>query len=204
MVRQGYRRLLALESDLVVCGEADSADAACQAVVETTPDVVVLDLNLGASSGLEALRRMRLRNPGLRVLVFSMYDGPTHVTQALRAGAQAYLTKSTPPQDMVGAIRRMVRGERVLSPDVAHAMALEQVDSENLLSRLTPREFEVLRLTVRGDPVSTVADHLHLSAKTVFNNLSSIRNKLQVGSDFQLLQLAARHGIVEIPVARDN
>ncbi|MBX9792817.1 MAG: response regulator transcription factor [Burkholderiaceae bacterium] len=202
VVRQGYRRLLGLEPDLFVCGEAGTADEACRAAAETAPDVVVLDLNLGASSGLEALRRMKLRDPALRVLVFSMYDGPGHVTQALRAGAQAYLTKSTPPEEMVLAIRRLMRGERVLSPDVAQALAMDHIEAESLMSRLTPREFEVLRLTVRGDSVQIVADRLHLSPKTVFNNLSSIRNKLEVHTDFQLLQLAARHGLVELPVSR--
>jgi DNA-binding NarL/FixJ family response regulator len=198
VVRQGYRRLLEMEPDLSVVGEAASADEACRLTAELEPDVVVLDLNLGASSGLEALRRMRQRQPGLRVLVFSMHQSAAHVTQALRAGAQGFLTKCAAPEELIDAIRRLVRCERVLSHEVAQALAHEHIEGESLISRLTPREFEILRLTVRGDAVNDVAERLHVSPKTIFNHLSIVRHKLEVSSDFQLLQLAARHGLLEL------
>lgn len=198
VVRQGYRRLLEMEPDLSVVGEAASADEACRLTAELEPDVVVLDLNLGASSGLEALRRMRQRQPGLRVLVFSMHQSAAHVTQALRAGAQGFLTKCAAPEELIDAIRRLVRCERVLSHEVAQALAHEHIEGESLISRLTPREFEILRLTVRGDAVNYVAERLHVSPKTIFNHLSIVRHKLEVSSDFQLLQLAARHGLLEL------
>lgn len=202
VVREGYRRLLDAEADMAVCAEAESADEACRQASACEPDVVVMDLNLGSSSGLEAMRRIKLRQPSTRLLVFSMYDAPSHVTQALRAGAQGYLSKCCHPGEMTEAVRRIARGERVLSSDVAQALAQEHIEGDSLLARLTPREFEILRLTVRGDPVSVVAERLHLSAKTVFNHLSSIRAKLEVSSDFQLLQLAARHGLVDLPTGR--
>lgn len=198
VVREGYRRLLEAEADMQVCGEADSADAACQQAARHLPDVVVMDLNLGQSSGLEAMRRMKLRQPTLRLLVFSMHEAPSHVTQALRAGAQGYLSKNSPPEEVTEAIRRLMRGERVLSADVAHGLAHDRLEGESLLSRLTPREFEILRLTVRGDPVARVAQRLHLSPKTVFNHLSIVRQKLEVGSDVQLLRLAVRHGLLDL------
>ena len=202
VVRQGYRRLMELEPDLLVCGEAGDADDACRSAVETAPDVVVLDLNLGTGSGLEALRRMRQRQPQLKVLIFSMYHSAVHVTQALRAGAQGYLTKSAAPEALIDAVRRIARGERLLSPDVAQVLAHDHIEGESLMSRLTPREFEILRLTVRGDSVAAVADQLHLSVKTVFNHMSIVRHKLEVTSDFQLLQLAARHGLLELPAVQ--
>jgi DNA-binding NarL/FixJ family response regulator len=202
VVRQGYRRLLAMEPDLCICGEASTADEACRVAAETTPDVVLLDLNLGAGSGLEAMRRMKARQTTLRVLVFTMYDDAGHVTQALRAGAQGYLTKNAAPDDLIAALRKLMRGERVLSPDVAQALAHDHIEGESLMSRLTPREFEILRMTVRGDAVQDVADRLHLSPKTVFNHLSIVRHKLEVSSDFQLLQLSARHGLVDLATSR--
>lgn len=187
-----------MEPDLAVVGEAASADDACRLAAELEPDVVVLDLNLGASSGLEALRRMRQRQPGLRVLVFSMHQSAAHVTQALRSGAQGFLTKCAAPDELIDAIRRLMRAERVLSHEVAQTLAHEHIEGESLISRLTPREFEILRLTVRGDAVNDIADRLHVSPKTIFNHLSIVRHKLEVSSDFQLLQLAARHGLLEL------
>ncbi len=198
VVREGYRRLIHAEPDMTVCAEAEDAQQACALAASHNPDVVVMDLNLGGTSGLEAMRRMKLRQPTLRLLVFSMYDSPSHVTQALRVGAQSYLSKCCHPEEMVQAVRRTVRGERVLSSDVAQALAQEHIEGDSLLARLTPREFEILRLAVRGQTVADVASQLHLSPKTVFNHLSLVRAKLEVGSDFQLLQLAARHGLVDL------
>lgn len=198
VVRQGYRRLIEAEPDMQVCAEADDAQQACQLAAQHEPDVGVVDLNLGGTSGLEAIRRMKLRQPTLRLMVFSMYGDPGHVTQALRAGAQSYLSKCCHPEEMVLGIRRTAEGERVLSSDVAQSLAQEHIEGDNLLTRLTPREFEILRRLVRGQDVQQMAQQLHLSGKTVSNHLSLVRAKLEVTSDMQLLRLAARHGLVEI------
>lgn len=199
VVREGYRRMLDGEPDLKVMTEAADGPAAYAALARHEVDIAVVDLNLGReASGLEAIRRMKARQPLLRVLVFSMHDSASHVVQALRAGAQGYLTKSSTAQELIDALHRLAAGERVLSPDVARALADERLDGDSPLERLTPREFEVLRLAVGGDPVGRVAERLHLSPKTVFNHLSIIRSKLGVASDLQLLQIAVRHGLVDL------
>ncbi|MBL8302888.1 MAG: response regulator transcription factor [Ideonella sp.] len=196
VVRSGYRRLLDAEPDLRVVAEAASGAQAYAAVVEDPPDVVVLDLNLGDGSGIEVMRRMLARHPGLKVLVFTMYNSPAHATQALRAGALGYLTKSSDPAQMIDAVRSVASGRQVIAPEVAQAIAREMVSGEGVFGRLTPREFEVVRMLVRGDAVPAIAEQLHLSQKTVFNYVSLVRQKLEVENDFQLLHLAMRHGLL--------
>lgn len=196
VVRSGYRRLLDAEPDLRVVGEAASGAQAYAAVVDDPPDVVVLDLNLGDGSGIEVMRRMLARHPGLKVLVFTMYNTPSHATQALRAGALGYLTKSSDPAQMIDAVRAVAAGRQVIDPEVAQAIAREMVSGEGVFGRLTPREFEVVRMLVRGDAVPAIAEQLHLSQKTVFNYVSLVRQKLEVDNDFQLLHLAMRHGLL--------
>lgn len=196
VVRSGYRRLLDAEPDLRVVGEAASGAQAYAAVVDDPPDVVVLDLNLGDGSGIEVMRRMLARHPGLKVLVFTMYNTPSHATQALRAGALGYLTKSSDPAQMIDAVRAVAAGRQVIAPEVAQAIAREMVSGEGVFGRLTPREFEVVRMLVRGDAVPAIAEQLHLSQKTVFNYVSLVRQKLEVDNDFQLLHLAMRHGLL--------
>jgi DNA-binding NarL/FixJ family response regulator len=198
VVRTGYRRLLDAEPGLQVIGEAATADEANALVVRSSPDVALVDLSLKGSSGIEAIRGMLARRPKLRVLVLSMHDSAGHVTQALRSGAQGYLTKYCEPDDVIDGIRRITAGKRVFSPEIADVLAREAIDGDTPLANLTPREFEVLRLLAHGETSTGIADAMHLSPKTILNYLSLIRQKLDADSDFKLLHLAARHGLVDI------
>jgi DNA-binding NarL/FixJ family response regulator len=127
VVRAGYRRLLELEPDCVVSAECGDADAAYALLQQRNPppvDVIVLDLSMPGRSGFDLLRRVALRWPVVRRLVFSMHDSPAMVAQALAAGADGFVTKSSPPEVLVAALRRVAAGEqRVLSPDIAAAPA---------------------------------------------------------------------------------
>lgn len=196
IVRSGYRRLLAAEPDFDVVGEAATVAQANALVQHARPDVAVVDLSLKGSSGLEAIAGMRARLPALRVLVLSMHDGAGHLAQALKAGAHGYLTKCSEPEDVIDGIRDVMRGRRVLSRDMR---AADAGDAAALLD-LTPREFELLRLLVRGDAVPAIAAALHLSPKTVLNHLTSVRQKLNADNDFKLMHLAARSGLVDFGV----
>ena len=191
VVRSGYRRLLCAEPDVDVVGEAASAPEANALVQQVRPDVAIVDLNLKGSSGLEAIAGMRARQPALRILVLSMHDSAGHVAQALKAGAHGYLTKRSEPEELIAGIRAVMRGTRVLSSDVAAAVAPAP------LGGLTPREFDMLRLLVHGESVQAIAAQLTVSPKTVLNTLTSVRQKLGADNDFRLMHLAARLGIVE-------
>ncbi len=195
VVRAGYRRLLELEPDCVVsaeCGDADSAYALLQQRNPPPVDVIVLDLSMPGRSGFDLLRRIALRWPVIRRLVFSMHDSPAMVAQALAAGADGFVTKSSPPEVLVAALRRVAGGaQRVLSPDIADAPAQPAAQAPHLA--LSPREFEVLQGLVAGDALDTIAERLHLSAKTVSNHQTLIRQKLGVGNAVELLRYAQLH-----------
>lgn len=197
VVRTGYRRLLSAEADLEVVGEAATSDEANALVQRLQPDVALADLSLKGSSGLEAIRSMLLRHPALRVLVLSMHDSAGHVKQALKSGAHGYLTKYCDPDEVIDGIRRVAAGKRVFSPEIAELLANEAMAGDAALQQLTPREFEVFRLLVQGESTQGIANSMHLSPKTILNYLTLIRQKLDVDSDFKLLHLAARHGMVE-------
>jgi DNA-binding NarL/FixJ family response regulator len=199
IVRSGYRRLLDAEPGLRVIGEAASASEANAFVQRETPDVALVDLSLKGSSGIEAIRGMRERLPGLRILVLSMHESSGHVTQALRSGAHGYLTKHCEPAEVIEGIRRVAEGERVLAPGMAHFFIDETLDRDRLMARLTPREFEVLRLRVQGESTTAIAVAMNLSPKTILNYLSMIRQKLDADTDFKLLHLAAQCGLVDPP-----
>ena len=199
VVRSGYRRLIDAEDDMRLVAEAENADQACAALREHQPDVVVMDLSLREGSGLDAIARLLERSSDLRVLVFSMHQSVGHVTQALRNGALGYITKHSDPLEMIAAIRTVAQGRKVFSNDIAHALACDAVQHQNPLHCLTPREFDILRLFATGTQASSVGEQLHLSPKTVLNHLSNIRRKLDVGSEMELLTLAARHGLVPWP-----
>lgn len=195
VVRLGYRRLLALETDIAVVAEHGDAEQAYQALLQDDAqavDVVVLDLSMPGRGGLDLLRRGALRWPQLRWLVFTMHDSPAMVGQCLRAGAAGFVTKSGEPDDLLQALRRVAAGERpVLSADVADAADSPAAQAPHLA--LTPREFDVLRLLVQGLGLAEIAQRLHLSPKTVSNQQTRIRARLGVTNAMELLRYAQQH-----------
>ena len=196
VVREGYRRLLEDEPDIRVVGEASNAAQACERASALGPDVVVMDIALPGTSGIEATRRLLKEQPHLRVLMFSMYDEAIYARRALEAGALGYLSKASAPEVLVQAIHAVSRGESYVSPDVAANMARSPAQpGRSEIEALSPREFEVLRLLVRGETVRTISEKLGVSEKTVANHQSAIREKLGARNSAQLARLAAQIGV---------
>jgi len=191
VVREGYRRLLELEPDVAVvgeCSDGESVRAALDGALAV--DVLVLDLSMPGSGGLALLQHATESWPTLRVLVFTMHDSPTMVEQALRAGAAGFITKSSAPDVLVDAVRRVAAGERpVLSADVTQRAARQPA------LRLAPREVEVLQLLVQGCSVEEISQRLQLSVKTVANYQTLVRQKLNAPTAIELLRVAQRHGL---------
>lgn len=196
VVRAGYRRLLELEGDIAIVaewGDADAAYAALTGAGGAAVDLLVLDLSMPGRSGLELLRRLALRRPALPVLVFTMHDGAAMLAQCLEAGAAGFVTKSSAPEVLVDAVRRVARGERALSPDVAALAADAAAGPPH--RRLSLREFDILTQLLEGRSIDEIARALHLSGKTVANYQTRIRQTLGVGSAVELLRYAREHGL---------
>ena len=185
------------ESGIRVIGDASNAAEASERCLALDPNVVVMDIALPGLSGIEAARRMLRDQPQLRILILSMHDDAIYATRALEAGALGYLSKSSAPEVLLEAIYAVSRGERYLSADVTRNMVLAAEQSgKSDIDSLTPREFEVLRLLVRGETVKSIGEKLGLSDKTVANHQSAIREKLGARNAVQLTRLARHHGFL--------
>lgn len=196
-MRAGYRRFLEQEPGCEVCDEASSGEEAYALLQKRQPDLVILDLSMPGQGGLATLRRVKQRWPLLPVLVFSMHDGLPFALQALRAGANGYVTKSSDPAVLVKAVREVLAGRLALSPDLAARLARERTAlREQPTLGLSVREFDIFRLLAAGRTHEEIASALNVSVKTIANNHSLIRQKLGVSSDIELLRLAEASGVV--------
>jgi DNA-binding NarL/FixJ family response regulator len=196
IVRAGYRHLLERQESFTVIGEASTADEAYAMFRQHRPDVVITDLSMPGSSGLEAIQRILRADAAARVLVFSMHVSPDLALAAMRAGALGYVTKSSPPDVLLRAIADVLVGRNALSPDIAQALALARLAGRRRpLEDLTPREFDVLCMLVAPASVHDIAQRLHLSIKTIHNLHYQIKAKLGVDSDIELTRLAMSWGL---------
>jgi two-component system, NarL family, invasion response regulator UvrY len=202
VVREGYRRLLERHTGFRVCAEATDAAAAYEAYRRANPDVVVMDLSLPGAGGLDAIRHIRQWDGAARILVFTMHGGSAFALKAFEAGAVGYVTKSSPPSELVRAVIAVARGERALSADVARAVAAERLSGRrSLVDDLGPRETEILRLVASGLTAEDIARLLNLSAKTVQNYHYQIKSKIGARTDAHLVWLALGAGLVSVESA---
>jgi two-component system, NarL family, invasion response regulator UvrY len=195
VVRAGYRRFLESDPNLTVVGEAANSAEALICDRELSPDVIVLDIALPGASGMEALRRILTRRPAAHVLIFSMYDDAIYATRALRAGARGYVSKASAPELLVEGVRAVAQGRQYVSPDVHQSMSDLSARTSELAQSLSGREHEVLRLLTQGYDVSEVGAQLGISAKTVANLQTSIKQKLGATSALQLIITARQLGV---------
>ncbi|MCP3145191.1 response regulator [Pyxidicoccus xibeiensis] len=186
LVRQGLRSLLDLTPDLRVVGEAADGEEALRKVAELDPDVVLMDVRMPRMTGLEALRALRARDPGRRVVLLTTFDEDAAIIEALRAGVQGFLLKDVSMEELADAIRRVAAGETLLPPGVAERVARGVAElphafpHSDLPEGLTRREVEVLRLIARGLSNREIAQALGTAEGTVKNQTSSILSKLGV------------------------
>jgi DNA-binding NarL/FixJ family response regulator len=185
-----------------VVGEAADAASAVQVVLDTAPDVVLLDVHLPGGGGVEVIKRVHEQRPDQRFLALSVSDAAEDVIGVIRAGARGYVTKSISGQELIDAIRRVADGDAVFSPRLAGfvldafsgTIDLATVDED--LDRLSQREREVLRLIARGYAYKEVAKELFISIKTVETHVSSVLRKLQLSNRHQLTRWATDRRLV--------
>ena len=198
VVRSGLRRLLEQRQGLEVVAEAESGEQAYRLFSEHVPDVTVLDLSMPGMGGLEAVRRILARHPSAWLLVFSMHENAAFATQALKAGARGYVSKTGAPEELVTAVQEVAKGKIYIGTGVAQKIAMQSLDGGNdPVNQLSAREFEVFRMVAEGLGAEEVAYKLKISQKTVANYLTLIKQKLGVSTPIEMLRLAMRHGMIE-------
>ncbi len=197
LFRAGVRSELGTAVDVI--GEADDVEPAIAGIVESEPDVVLLDVHLPGGGGQAVVAALRATHPHVRFLALSASDAPEDVIAVIRAGARGYVTKTISGADLVDAVCRVAEGEAVFSSRLAGFVldafaalpAAEQAPSfDPELDQLTPREREVLRLIARGFTYKEIARELFISAKTVESHVSSVLRKLQLSTRHQLTRWA--------------
>jgi len=196
VVRTGYRRLLELDERMHVVAEFGEGESAYRWLCANAADVLILDLTMPGRGGLAALQRLRQRVPRLRVLIFTMHESPELAAQALRIGAQGFITKSSPPESLVAAVHDVAAGGHPISDDVARALARLDRKTAPAHLELSPREFEIFLLLAEGISVEQIATTRCLSAKTVANYQTAIRQKTGLGSSLDMYRYAEAHGLI--------
>ena len=204
VVRQGIRQFLERERDLEVVGEAGDGEEAVQLTAQLKPNITVMDVAMPNVNGIEATRRIKELCPATAVLALTAYDYEQYIFALLEAGAAGYLLKDVSGQELIDAIRAIHRGDSVLHPAVARKVVARfrqpevEHDEEGKIGLLTEREIEVLKRAAKGMRNREIAEELFLSIRTVEAHLSSIFNKLGVGSRTEAVVYCLKKGLVPL------
>jgi two-component system response regulator NreC len=203
IVRQGLRTLLTAEPDMKIVGEADNGRAALRLAQELAPQVVIMDVSMPDLNGIEATRQILADHPGIKVIALSMHSDSLFVLNMLKSGASGYLLKDCALEELVKAIRTVVRQKTYLSPGVSDILIKDFAttwsdNSSSAFSILTTREREVLQLMAEGRTTNQIADQLCVSVKTVEAHRKQVMNKLGIHSVAELTKYAIRQGLTSL------
>jgi len=200
LVREGTRQLLAQEPDFEIAGEAATGEDAIRLARELAPDVIVLDVRMPGTNGIEAARQITRADPQAKILVVSAYDDEDYILEALRAGAIGYLLKTAPSRELVSSVRSVATGAMTLQREVsakltAHWRRAEAPGPSRVLSG---RELEVLRLAAQGHANKEIAAGLGISQRTVEGHLNNIFGKLEVASRTEAVYKAVQQHLISL------
>jgi DNA-binding NarL/FixJ family response regulator len=204
IMREGIRALLDRSGEFTVVGDAESGSEAVQLCIETHPDIVLMDIGLPGLNGVDTTTELLRQNPGLKIIMLSMYDDEESVVSSIRAGARGYVVKRASAGDLLDALRVVARGGSYLSPHVSEQLLarIRRGDADTatrhpLLSQLTPREFQVLGLIVEGKASKEIAVMLDLGVETVRSYRKTMMKKLNVNNVAGLIRVALATGLAD-------
>jgi len=195
----GLARIIGIQTDMEVVGEAHTGEEAISLCLHEEPDVVLMDLSMPGIGGLSATRKILSLLPRTRVLILTVHTDDVHVFQGIKAGAQGYILKDCTPEELTRAIRTVHAGETIMSQDIARKTltTFESIRSNTEITpNLTERELEVIKALAQGKSNKEIAQALGISEKTVRNHASNIYNKLHIFDRTQAVIYAIRRGIV--------
>jgi len=195
IVREGYSRLIEREANLQVCAEADSKSGALKQILDSPPDLVIVDLSLKDGSGLELIKDIKAQFKQIKILTVSMHDETLFAERCIRAGALGYVNKQQAPEQLIAAISRVLSGKVFLSSEITERMICRSIGSENYteqspIESLSDRELEVFEQIGLGETTRQIAQKLNLSPKTVETYRENIKHKLNLENATELIRNA--------------
>jgi DNA-binding NarL/FixJ family response regulator len=198
IVREGLRQIVSETADIVVGGEARTGNEAIEQARARQYDVIILDLNLPDRPGLDVLSQIRSISPDVPVLILSMQQQPSYAARALKNGALGYVSKNNAREHLVTAIRKVARGERFLTPELAESLAFDLMQPSGGTNHqgLSDREFEVLCLIAAGRPPREIAAELNVSVKTVATHRARLLAKMGLKNNAEVVQYAIEHDLL--------
>lgn len=199
IVRQGLKQILLEESDMAVTGEADNSREVLELVNKRDFDIIVLDITMPGRGGIDVLKELKLRRPNLPIFILSMYPEDRYALRALKAGASGYMTKESAPEELVKAIRQIVKGKTYISPALAEQLALSlRTETAKLPHEtLSDREYQVMLMIASGKTPSEIAKELFLSIKTISTYRAHILEKMNLKNNAELIRYALENNLIE-------
>ena len=202
LVRAGLRALLSKEPDLDIVGEASNGREAINIIQSLKPDLILMDLSLQGSNGIEAIATIKRRHPKIRILVVTMHEAEEYIHESLQAGADGYMLKDASHDELCVAVRSVLDGKTYLSPDISNQLLSayrglgRSLQGSRLWESLSSREREVLKLIAEGHTNQEAADYLVISVKTVEKHRSHLMKKLGIHNIAKLTAFAIEKGLV--------
>ena len=199
VVRRGLKQILAEEPNMAVFGEACNAQEVLKNVREQNWDIVILDITMPDRSGLEVLKELKNIRPKLPVLILSIHPEEQYAVRVLKAGAAGYMTKESAPEELVKAVRKVIKGSKYISPSLAEKLAFDlETDSEKPLHEaLSNREYQVMCMIASGKTVKEIAKELYLSVKTISTHRARILEKMKMKTNAELTHYAIKNRLVD-------
>lgn len=198
LIRAGFKKLIELEIDMSVAGEAENGDEVLEKLRSTDCDLAVIDMNMPGRSGTDLIMDVRREFSDLKVLVLSMHPEDQFASRALKAGASGYITKDSPPTELIKAIRKINSGGTYISEKFAEILAMDLNPQSRSLdhTRLSDREFQVLKMIGQGKNLNTIAEELNLSQSSVNTYRKRILEKINLNSTAELIRYAVKENLV--------
>ena len=199
IVRRGLVQIISEISDFQVVAEAENGNVLLKKIRETKPDVVVMDINMPEKSGWDVMLQLKSECPGLPVIVLSISPEQDYAVKFFKAGAAGYLTKSSAPEQLVEAIRKVAAGGKFISPALAEVLANDLAGGGDTSphATLSPREFQIFTLIASGKTVSQIADQLAVSVPTVSTHRARILEKMNLETNAQLTHYAIKNNLLD-------
>jgi len=199
IVRAGLKQLIAEYKDIEISGEASDGKEAFEKALKNDYDVILLDITMPGINGLDILKQLINRKPGIKILVLTIHPEEQYAQRALKAGASGYLTKESAPQELISAIRKIASGGKYISPSLAEKLFFldESHITKPAFQLLSDREYQIMCLIAKGVRLNSIAKELFLSVKTVSSYRSRILRKLNIKSNAELVRYALDNQLIQ-------